>query len=95
MSPNKNNSLFKDSDDLLHNPDKTLKWRESYYFNWIDFNNKISGFSTIGILPNEKRREFVCIIKFSSFNFLFKLRRNHKLILAHPIRNLLDEYAVL
>lgn len=62
MSPNKNNSLFKDSDDLLHNPDKTLKWRESYYFNWVDLNNKISGFSTIGILPNEKRREFVFLL---------------------------------
>ena len=62
MSPNKNNSLFKDSDDLLHNPDKTLKWRESYYFNWVDVNNKISGFSTIGILPNEKRREFVFLL---------------------------------
>ncbi len=47
------------SDEYLHNPTKELKWRESYYFNWVDLENKISGFSTIGILPNEKRREFV------------------------------------
>ena len=48
-----------ESDDFLHQPDDALKWRESYYFDWADLNNKISGFSTIGIVPNENRREFV------------------------------------
>jgi hypothetical protein len=49
-------------DEYLHYPDERLKWRESYYFNWIDRENQISGFSTIGILPNEKKREFVFIL---------------------------------
>jgi len=50
------------SDDYLHEPDERLKWRESYYFNWIDYENKLSGFSTLGIVPNEKKREFVFIL---------------------------------
>ena len=48
-----------DSDEYLHIPTDEAKWRESYYFNWVDLKNKISGFSTIGIVPNEKKREFV------------------------------------
>ena len=55
-------STLKYEADLLHQPDNTLKWRESYYFNWVDLENKISGFSTIGIVPNEKRREFVFLL---------------------------------
>lgn len=49
-------------DELLHQPTNELKWRESYYFNWADLENKISGFSTIGIVPNEKKREFVFLL---------------------------------
>ena len=49
-------------DELLHQPTDELKWRESYYFNWTDLTNKISGFSTIGIVPNENRREFVFLL---------------------------------
>jgi len=49
-------------DELLHQPTNELKWRESYYFNWADLENKISGFSTIGIVPNENRREFVFLL---------------------------------
>jgi len=49
-------------DELLHPPTYELKWRESYYFNWLDLDNKISGFSTIGIVPNENRREFVFLL---------------------------------
>lgn len=55
----KNSSI---SDDYLHKPDDREKWRESYYFNWVDYENKISGFSTLGILPNENKREFVFIL---------------------------------
>nr|MDO8082103.1 hypothetical protein [Candidatus Freyarchaeota archaeon] len=50
------------SDELLHQPDNRLKWRESYYFNWADAENNVSGFTTIGILPNEKKREFVFLL---------------------------------
>lgn len=62
MNMNKNSLSLKDSDELLHQPGDTQKWRESYYFNWVDIENKISGFSTIGIVPNEKRREFVFVL---------------------------------
>ena len=48
-----------EADEYLHPPTKESKWRESYYFNWVDLENKISGFSTIGIVPNENRREMV------------------------------------
>ena len=53
---------FINADDLLHQPTNELKWREAYYWNWADLKNKISGFSTIGIVPNENRREFVFLL---------------------------------
>lgn len=46
-------------DDYLHTPTKLPDYRESYYFNWMDLNTGISGFSTLGLLPNAKKREFV------------------------------------
>jgi len=51
-----------EKDELLHQPTEEIKWRESYYFNWTDLANKVSGFSTIGIVPNENRREFVFLL---------------------------------
>ncbi len=48
-----------DSDDYLHEPDESAGFRESYYFNWVDLASGISGFSTIGLLPNTKKSEFV------------------------------------
>lgn len=54
------------SDEYLHHPDKRKKWRESYYFNWVDIKNKISGFTTLGIVPNEKKRELVFILFFDT-----------------------------
>ena len=56
------NSILSEEDELLHNPTDESKWRESYYFNWVDLKNEISGFSTIGIVPNENRREFVFLL---------------------------------
>jgi len=44
-------------DEYLHKPGDILRWREAYYWNWIDLENRITGCSTIGILPNEHRRE--------------------------------------
>ena len=54
--------MLNEKDEYLHQPTKEKKWRESYYFNWVDIDNNISGFSTIGILPNEKKREFVFLL---------------------------------
>jgi hypothetical protein len=48
-----------DDDDYLHKPDERPNFRESYYFNWVDEPSGVSGFSTIGLLPNAKKREFV------------------------------------
>jgi hypothetical protein len=59
------NDFSNENDDFLHQPDDTLKWRESYYFDWADISNKISGFSTIGIVPNENRSEFVFFLFFN------------------------------
>jgi len=58
-------------DELLHKPTDELKWRESYYFNWTDLANKISGFSTIGIVPNENRREFVFLLFLEDRNEIY------------------------
>jgi hypothetical protein len=59
LSPGRNQAVLAEKDELLHRPTEEPKWRESYYFNWVDLRNRISGFSTIGILPNEGKREFV------------------------------------
>jgi hypothetical protein len=47
------------ADDQLHKPTAGRDWRESFYFNWVDLKGRVSGFSTIGILPNTPKREFV------------------------------------
>jgi hypothetical protein len=48
-----------ESDEYAHTADEKPTWRESYYFNWVDIDAGISGFSTIGLLPNNQKREFV------------------------------------
>ena len=48
-----------DYDEYAHEPNECQDWRESYYFNWVDLESGISGFSTIGLLPNASKREFV------------------------------------
>jgi len=59
VSPSKEKAALIEKDELLHRATTESKWRESYYFNWVDLENKVSGFSTIGVVPNEKKREFV------------------------------------
>jgi hypothetical protein len=48
-----------DIDEYAHKPNERPDWRESYYFNWVDLDTGISGFTTIGLLPNAQKREFV------------------------------------
>ena len=50
---------FTDQDDYLHKPTKHKDWRESFYFNWVDLKAQVSGFTTIGLVPNVPRREFI------------------------------------
>jgi hypothetical protein len=71
MNSNRESLELTDADELLHQPTSELKWRESYYFNWADLENKISGFSTIGIVPNEKRREFVFLLFLNDRNEIY------------------------
>ena len=52
-------SNITENDEYAHEADKSPDWRESYYFNWVDIDSGVSGFSTIGLLPNVKKREFV------------------------------------
>ncbi len=46
-------------DDYFHMSDANKEWRESYYFNFVSRDNKTSGFTTIGFLPNQEKAEFV------------------------------------
>lgn len=46
-------------DEENHEPSERKDWRESYYFNFVDLENMVSGFTTIGLYPNLPRREFV------------------------------------
>lgn len=63
--------VLNEADEFLHRPSKNLKWRESYYFNWVDLKHHVSGFSTIGILPNERRREFVFLLFLKEKNEIY------------------------
>jgi hypothetical protein len=55
MMPN----TIRTMDEYFHIPEKKLDWRESYYFNFVNHDNKTSGFTTIGILPNLKKAEYL------------------------------------
>ena len=37
-----------ETDEYAHTANEESTWRESYYFNWVDLDTGISGFSTIG-----------------------------------------------
>lgn len=54
-------SITKD-DEFLHEAGDRKDWRESYYFNWVDPESEVSGFSTIGLLPNQQKRELVFVL---------------------------------
>ncbi|MFX0169936.1 MAG: hypothetical protein ACFE89_11350 [Candidatus Hodarchaeota archaeon] len=48
-----------DADEYLHEVSEDSDWRESWYFNWVDLKSKVSGFTTIGVIPHQPKREFV------------------------------------
>jgi hypothetical protein len=66
MKKFKEEKTIEKKDDYLHEPSETSEWRESYYFNWVDLDQKISGFSTLGVLPNKNKRELVFILFFQN-----------------------------
>jgi hypothetical protein len=47
------------ADEYAHKPSEQVDWRESFYFNFVDPDRGVSGFTTIGLLPNARKREFV------------------------------------
>lgn len=61
----------KADDDYLHTPSQSPDWRESYYFNFVDAKTGISSFSTIGLLPNLGRREFVFALFYGEFKKIY------------------------
>jgi hypothetical protein len=71
MPKESNFQRYNKEDDFLHAPDEREKWRESYYFNWVDLDNQISGFTTLGILPNEEKRELVFILFFKNKRMVY------------------------
>ena len=54
------------TDDLPHVPESKPDLRESYYFNFVSHDNKTSGFTTIGLLPNLKKAEVVLAFFFEN-----------------------------
>jgi hypothetical protein len=58
----KGNRRVTENNEYAHEANERPDWRESYYFNWVDIDSGISGFSTIGLLPNTKKREFVFVL---------------------------------
>jgi hypothetical protein len=52
-------SVVVNADEYPHVPSERPDWRESYYFNFVDQESGVSGFTTIGLLPKLKKREFV------------------------------------
>ena len=87
---NNTNSALTNEDELLHEPTSEPKWRESYYFNWVDLVNEISGFSTIGIVPNENRREFVFLLFLKERNEVY-YKEPHLLYYEDNISTMLTE----
>jgi hypothetical protein len=47
------------NDERNHKPSDRKDWRESYYFNFVDTERGVYGFTTIGLLPQAAKREFV------------------------------------
>ncbi len=58
-------------DECLHKPSQTPEWRESYYFNFVDAEKGVSSFSTIGLLPNLNKREFVFALFYEDYRKLY------------------------
>ena len=52
-------NAIKPADEYTHASGREKDWRESYYFNFVNHDNKTSGFTTIGVLPNQQKAEFV------------------------------------
>ena len=98
MNKNKSSINLEESDEYLHKPSDELKWRESYYFNWVDLDNKVSGFSTIGILPNEKKREFVFLLFLYDRNEIYYIEPrfdNYSSDINHMLKEKRLEYRLI
>ena len=47
-------ALFDPRVESLHTPSREFNWNESFYFNFTDAQNRIGGWTRLGILPNQE-----------------------------------------
>jgi len=80
-------NVLNEKDEYLHTPGEILKWREAYYWNWTDLENGITGCSTIGILPNQNRREI--------FFFLFVEDKRMIYYREPPLQNYVEDLNIM
>jgi hypothetical protein len=81
-------SSIKSTDDFLHSPEDKANWRESYYFNFVDAENKASGFTTIGILPALKRGEFIIALFYDDKQAVYYKEQN---LIDEPSSNVISD----
>ena len=71
-----NNRILSEDFELLHKPNNDLKWRESYYFNWADFKNKIQVFLQL---------EYYLMIKKENLFLFFSWTTKWKFIIRNTL----------
>jgi len=48
--------------DVMHEAGEQKDWNESFYFNFYDRGNDLTGFMRIGLVPNKKEKTFFCFL---------------------------------
>lgn len=71
-------------DDQLHVSSGGESWRESYYFNFVDLKNGLSGFTTIGLMPTINKGEFVFTLFYNGQRMVYFVEST---ISFEPIKN--------
>ncbi|MEM3647128.1 MAG: hypothetical protein QW334_03170 [Thermofilum sp.] len=77
-------SIPSPEDEENHKPSERSDWRESYYFNFVDLENMVSGFTTIGLYPNLSRREFVFAVFHGGERHLYHQEHESRFSLETP-----------
>lgn len=79
-------------DDYPHISENNKDWRESYYFNFVGNDHKSSGFTTIGIIPNQLKQETILAFFIQDKQIIYykeeKLSpKNSKAIISNGVLN--------
>ncbi|MFA5313124.1 MAG: hypothetical protein WC375_07415, partial [Methanomassiliicoccales archaeon] len=48
--------------DIIHEAGEQKDWNESFYFNFYDRGNDLTGFMRIGLVPNKKEKTVFCFL---------------------------------